>query len=167
MAARPTTSTSFWCPTSRNTEWTAAPSPTGQMCKATTGSARFWFGYYAVRCTVGPVYGTGPVIVSDDGQAAIGPPFASDLDAGLAVGVRPSSVTSESSDDASTLSSVSTSSLSPTSVSSHSSDSCSVAWSEADVEVLPDVPSESDEWELAPDDDDETGEGKVAQRLPK
>ena len=83
------------------------------------------------------------------------------------MGGRPSSVTSEPSDDASTLSSVSTSSLSPTSVSSHSSDSSSVAWSEADVEVLPDVPSESDEWELAPDDDDETGEGEVARRLPK
>ena len=83
------------------------------------------------------------------------------------MGVRPSSVTSESSDDTSTLSSVSTSSLSPTSLSSHSSDSSSVAWSEADVEVLPDVPSESDEWELAPEDDDETGEREVARRIPK
>ena len=52
-------------------------------------------------------------------------------------------------------------------MSSHSCDSFSVAWSEADVEVLPDVPSESDEWELAPDDEDETGEGEVARRLPK
>ena len=112
---------------------------------------------------------TGPdlVVVSDDGQAAIGPPSASDLDAGVAVGARLSSATSESSEDASTLSSVSTSLLSPTSVSSHSSDSCSVAWSEADVEVLPDVPSESDEWELAPDGEDETGEVEVARRLPK
>ena len=83
------------------------------------------------------------------------------------MGGRPSSVTSEPSDDASTLSSVSTSSLSPTSVSSHSSDSCSVAWSEADVEVLPDVPSESDEWELAPDGEDETVEVEVARLLPK
>ena len=83
------------------------------------------------------------------------------------MGVRPSSVTSESSDDVSTLSSVSMSSLSPTSVSSHSSDSCSLAWSEADLEVLSDVPSESDEWELAPDGEDETGEVEVARRLPK
>ena len=69
------------------------------------------------------------------------------------------------SDDASTLSSVSTSSLSTTSVSSHSSDSGSLARSEADVVVLPDVPSESDEWELAPDGEDETGEVEVAPRM--
>ena len=122
-----------------------------------------------MRSGVPLVPSTGPdlVVVSDNGQAAIGPPSASDLNAGLAVEVRPSSVTIESSNDASTLSSVSTSSLSPASLSSHSSDSSSVACSEADVEVLPDVPSESDEWELASNDDDETGEGEVARRLPK
>ena len=122
-----------------------------------------------MRAGVQLVPSTGPdlVVVSDDGHAAIGPAAPFNLDAGLAAGGRPSSVTSELSDDASTLSSVSTSSLSTTSVSSHSSDSGSLAWSEADVEVLPDVPSESDEWELAPDGEDETGEGEVARRLPK
>ena len=67
------------------------------------------------------------VVVSDDGQAATGPPSAAEPDAGLAVGAGPASVTSESSNDTSTVSSVSTSSLSPTSLSSDSSDNDTVA----------------------------------------
>ena len=123
----------------------------------------------AMRVAVQLVPSTGPdlVDVPDDGPAGTGPAAPFNVDAGLAAGGRPSPVTSDMSDDASTLSSVSTSSLSTTSVSSHSSDSGSLAWPEADVVVLPDVPSESDEWELAPDGEDETGEGEVARRLPK
>ena len=122
-----------------------------------------------MRSGVPLVPSTGPdlVVVSDDGQAATGPPSAADLDAGLAVGAGPSSVTSESSDDASTLASVSTSALSPTSLSSDSFDDDTVSWSEADVGFLPDVPSESDEWELAPEDGDRTGEREVARRHPQ
>ena len=103
----------------------------------------------------------------EDGQAASGPPSAAELDAAVPVGAGAASVTSDSSDDTSTVFSVSTSSLSPSSQSCDSSDDDAVAWPEADVKVLLDVSSESDEWELAPKDDDETGEREFARRIPK
>ena len=105
--------------------------------------------------------------MSDDAPEPAGPPAAAVAHVDAHVGAGPSPDTSDLSDDTSTLSSVSTSTLSPTSLSCDSSDDDPVAWPEADREFLQDVPSESDDWELAAEEDDETGEREVARRIPK
>ena len=93
-------------------------------------------------------------MVSDDAAVpAMAPPAAErDVDAHGAAG--DSSVTSDSFECTFTLSSISTSTLSSTSLSSDSSDDNPVAWLEADREFLPHVPSESDDCQLATEEDD-------------
>lgn len=77
------------------------------------------------------------------------------------------SVPKKSSICTSTLSSVSTSTLSLTSLSCASSDDDSVAWPEANRELPPHVPSDSNDSKLAAEEDDAAGEREVARRIPK
>ena len=116
-----------------------------------------------------PQAGQDVILLSDDGSMPDGHPALHEHDADIPHSSLQSSVSIESSESTSTLSSTSTSTLSPMSTSSSRSSSSAdeARWSDAQREMCP-VHSESDDWDVVPETDADTGErDMVPRRNPK